>query len=294
METKININSDFSEIVNYINPLFKIYIQAGKLSRHKDYSAISHWHEDLEFIYIISGTMDYNVNGDIITLTAGQGIMVNSRNLHYGYSEERNECEFICVLIHPTIMAGNEYIYSEYITPFTKCKTIPFIHFSSKCAWEQQLLNNLIDMYKSKADTPEFYLQTQQKCLQIFQLLYTNTKDLISSDTTKADTSLSQTRAMVNFIRENYASAITLQDIAKAGNLGKTACCNYFKKYMNTSPIEYLLSYRLSQSAILLRSSDLSITEIAYEVGFHNSSYYTKVFREYYGKPPKELRKEFL
>ncbi len=55
-------NMDFSETVAYNNPLFPVYVRHGILSTYPNYSAISHWHEDLEFILVKKGEMTYNVN----------------------------------------------------------------------------------------------------------------------------------------------------------------------------------------------------------------------------------------
>ena len=51
-------NPDFSETVAYNNPLFPAYVRYGLLSTYPDYSAISHWHSDLEFILIKKGKND--------------------------------------------------------------------------------------------------------------------------------------------------------------------------------------------------------------------------------------------
>lgn len=45
-------NPDFSETVAYNNPLFPAYVVYGFLSSYPDYSSISHWHKDMEFILI--------------------------------------------------------------------------------------------------------------------------------------------------------------------------------------------------------------------------------------------------
>lgn len=77
-------NMDSSETVAYNNPLFPAYVRRGFLSAYPDYSAVSHWHIDMEFIMIKKGSMVYNVNGELVSLTEGSGIMVNS-NAAYPY-----------------------------------------------------------------------------------------------------------------------------------------------------------------------------------------------------------------
>ena len=57
-------NSDSSETVAYNNPLFPAYVVYGFLSSYPDYSSISHWHKDLEFILIKKGAMTYKWQAD--------------------------------------------------------------------------------------------------------------------------------------------------------------------------------------------------------------------------------------
>lgn len=62
---KINVDvmQDASEIVRYDETGIPLYIQTGELSRYPDRKALCHWHDDLEFIKIIDGEMNYYING---------------------------------------------------------------------------------------------------------------------------------------------------------------------------------------------------------------------------------------
>lgn len=171
---------------------------------------------------------------------------------------------------------------------------IPFLHLRPDKKWQNELLEVLWTVFHLDQDAPEFYLLCQEAVFRIFTLLYTNNMELLSEKSEKADISLIQLRKMVGYIQKHYQDSIMLDDIAKIGEMGKTACCNIFKKYMNTSPIDYVITYRLAQSTVLLTETRLPITEIAYGSGFHNASYYTKYFRKQYGKTPGQMRKEYL
>lgn len=59
----VNLMQDFSEIVPYEQETVPLYIRTTQLSAYADYSAPCHWHEDLEWIFILKGTMYYYVNG---------------------------------------------------------------------------------------------------------------------------------------------------------------------------------------------------------------------------------------
>ena len=100
----IELKDDRSEKVHYDSLNYPIYIRRAMLSQCLNYTAPSHWHDDIELIYIISGFMDYNVNGNIIRLHEREGIFVNSRQVHYGFSNEQKDCDYICILFHPLLL----------------------------------------------------------------------------------------------------------------------------------------------------------------------------------------------
>lgn len=63
-----------------------------------------------------------------------------------------------------------------------------------------------------------------------------------------------------------------------------------FNRYTNMSPIEYVRYYRIEKSFEYLRDTDMTITEIAFAVGFAGASYYTETFRQHMGCSPTEAR----
>ena len=70
--TSENLNLDLSENVSYNIPSFPVYIKKEQLSSYPDFCAVSHWHDDLEFVLILEGQMSYEVNGQHISLSAGE------------------------------------------------------------------------------------------------------------------------------------------------------------------------------------------------------------------------------
>lgn len=95
----IIVSSDLSERIDYNIPDLPIYARRDALSSFPDYRCPCHWHRDLEVIHVISGQMQYFVNGAIVTLEAGNGLVVNSSRLHYGFSPQQRQCWFTCVVV---------------------------------------------------------------------------------------------------------------------------------------------------------------------------------------------------
>ena len=96
---------------------------------------------------------------------------------------------------------------------------------------------------------------------------------------------------MLAFIHNHYKDKITVAQIADAIGVSEREAMRSFRKSLHQSPIEYLISYRLNEAKKMLRDSELSITEICYQCGFSDSSYFGKVFRKAYGVTPREYRK---
>ena len=63
-----------------------------------------------------------------------------------------------------------------------------------------------------------------------------------------------------------------------------------FRAATGQSPIEYLLRLRIQKAMALLRNTDLTITEIAMEVGFNDSNYFTRQFKRVQGSSPTRFR----
>ena len=98
------VSSDLSERIDYNIPDLPIYARRDALSSFPDYRCPCHWHRDLEFIHVISGQMQYFVNGAIVTLEAGNGLVVNSSRLHYGFSPQQRQCRFTCGVVDPELL----------------------------------------------------------------------------------------------------------------------------------------------------------------------------------------------
>ncbi|MCI9604201.1 MAG: helix-turn-helix transcriptional regulator [Ruminococcus sp.] len=94
-----------------------------------------------------------------------------------------------------------------------------------------------------------------------------------------------------NTAEEHYREKISLSDIARAGGVGKTSCCAIFRRFVNQTPNACLTDYRLRKGAELLMSTNLTVTEICYEVGFSGGSYFTETFHRCLGCSPGEYRK---
>ena len=290
MSALIDLKDDRSENVQYDNISYPIYIRRGILSRYPDYAAPSHWHDDIELIAVLDGQMDYNVNGEIIALHMGEGIFVNSRQMHFGFSASKAECGFICILLHPVILCSSPAYEQDFILPVIRNHNVPYIFLDPDIQWQRDVLKGIYEMDRNKGQraTP---LKVLSAFSEIWSLLYENIpSEGYAANAESGD--LAALRNMAGFIQKNYAQKISLQEIALSGAVGQSKCCKLFAKFFGQSPNTYLNRYRLGRSLNLLRAGDQSITEIAVSVGFGSASYFAKIFHKHFGMTPTEYRKQ--
>jgi AraC-like DNA-binding protein len=292
MSLIIELKDDRSEKVRYNFLDYPAYIRFGILSQYQNYAAISHWHDDVEFIAVLSGKMLYNINGDIVELNDGDGIFVNSRQLHYGFSNDHTECEFICVLLHPLLLCSTQSIEQEYVTPIISNNSFSYWTLHMSMDWENNILDAVKQMYNC-LNTSSPQLQIQSLFYQIWNILCEHAPQK-QKQSNKRYHQLSSLKDMIGYIQKYYKGKISLDDIAIAGNVCKSKCCSVFRSYLNQTPISYLTDYRLKKSIDLMNSSDMSITEVSYEVGFSGASYYAETFHKQFGCSPSEYRMKYL
>jgi signal transduction histidine kinase/AraC-like DNA-binding protein len=95
----------------------------------------------------------------------------------------------------------------------------------------------------------------------------------------------------IAYIHANYASAISCDEVASHVGLSGRHLTRCFRREIGVTPTTYLHRYRLRQAKLLLRAGRKSITEIAMEVGFSSSGYFSRVFRQEAGVSPREYQR---
>ena len=99
---------------------------------------------------------------------------------------------------------------------------------------------------------------------------------------------LSRFRKVVESRLDN--SEVSVDDLAAEMNLSRVQLYRKVKAVTGSSPVELLRTARLNRAYQLLLTSDKSVSEVAYAVGFTSPSYFTKCFKDEYGKVPGEIR----
>lgn len=96
----------------------------------------------------------------------------------------------------------------------------------------------------------------------------------------------------LSYIEQNFQNEITIKDIAKFCGLDRSYFGKIFHENIGKTPQEFLISYRMTKAAELLKLTDLPIADIGNAVGYPNQLHFSRAFKNVYGKPPRQWRYE--
>ena len=97
-------------------------------------------------------------------------------------------------------------------------------------------------------------------------------------------------RAVTDFIADNFASDISLAELAQVAGMSSFHFAREFKKSTGTSPHQYLIKFRVNQAKSLLANRDLPLVEVGLRSGFSHQSHFTRLFRRITGTTPHLYR----
>ena len=278
------VREDGSEILQYNAPDFPIVTDYSCLSIFAGYAAGCHWHHDYEVLIALDAPMDYSVNGLHVYLETGDAIFVNSGRLHYGYSAAHRECNYCFAVFHPELLGLIPAVASA------------LERFSGDTSPDYWLLSAgreddrpIIDLIRFLCDhsSPDQALAVLSACAELIGRIAE--RSLQNPDHT-ADPEWAVIRQMTGFVQNHYQEKIRLEDIAEAGAVCRSKCCRMFKEKLHTTPLNYVIRYRLEKACDMIRNG-YSITDAAFSAGFQGTSYFSETFRNQYGISPSSYAK---
>lgn len=99
---------------------------------------------------------------------------------------------------------------------------------------------------------------------------------------------------IIEYINSHFDEKINFHELAKHHNMSYASFLRTFKKICGTTPARYLSEYRISEAINIMKNKRLSLTEIAYQCGFYDSSHFTNTFLAITGEKPTEFLRNHL
>ncbi|WP_339256170.1 AraC family transcriptional regulator [Paenibacillus sp. FSL R5-0713] len=250
-----------------------------------------HWHDELQFVAVLQGKALFHINDQKIAVPKGDGIFINSGMMHmaedHGVSEN---CIYLCLNLSPHVIMPSD-LYMKYVHPYVTATNLPFLYIERTNVWGEKFLDTIARIRGEFVDQVPFYeVNVASAVLDMWKMLIMNGYSLEHDPSEMSRNK--RMKDMLQWIHLNYADPIRLEDIARMGQLSRSETCRYFKQILRTTPMQYVIEYRIQRSIELLQLSERSITEIAYEVGFNSTSYYINQFRKTMNATPLQFKRE--
>jgi len=290
---EVQTTGNLKEIMKHGSKSFPLAIYKTMLRRNKLGYVQLHWHDEIQFSYVAKGSINFIVGQSSYIVEENNGMFINSNSLHSAKPHSPGECEYICLDVAPDFIFGqsDSIIRQKYLEPFLKSKSVSSFALNQEVDWQKDILESLEDLYIiNEEGNFGFELKMQYIILNLLHLMVVNSQWRENEANSFAYAEDYRIKKMLSYIHENYKQKIMLEDLAKIANLSRAECSRFFKRMTGLTPFEYLISYRINQSTLLLKNSDLSITEISDEVGFGSVSYYIDKFKKQMNYTPKEYR----
>lgn len=251
-----------------------------------------HWHEEFEIIHIVEGCLKLKMPSQSVFIEKGTAFALNSNVLHYGIGADR--CQLHSLVFSPGLIFGDkDSVFSrKYIRPLLSCDS--FGGFSILPSEDREMMDCFCHAFEAmQQEPPGFEFIVRENLSRICFDLTGKFEDKLNVPHTAQNQDNLRIRKMLTYIHENYSKDISLAEIARAADIGERECLRCFQKTIQLSPIQYLLKYRIMQSAeMLLYDPQRSISEIALSCGFDSPSNFAQTFRRFYNCTPREYRKK--
>lgn len=255
----------------------------------------THWHEEVEIIYVEQGIFTLVINGQEYIARTGDCFIINSQDLHQAFSYQQSDSQHFAIVFNLSLFNSFEYdaCQHKYINPLVNGEILFPVYLNTQTetgSLIKQSLQQILCFYQTKPFGWE--LGIKSNLFQIFSHLILS-KQMIYSEKEHYTIQLNKLNMVKNsleYIHHHYKNKLMISDIAQMLHISPEYYSRIFKLYTGKTPIEYVNDYRIDQATKLLMLTDQSILDISLDCGFENTSYFIRKFKSKKGMTPKKFR----
>ncbi|MDE5866746.1 MAG: AraC family transcriptional regulator [Lachnospiraceae bacterium] len=230
------------------------------------------------FFIVLNGSGYVSYDGNRFTITAGDCVWLDCTK-PYSHESSAND-PWSLMWVH---FYGKEvpYFYSNFLK-----QSRSFLFHPENTLAFMNILQQIYQIHSSKTSLMELFAN---RCLtDLITLCFSENQgnQEISSIPEKM-------KQVSDYLENNYAQKINLEDLSSRFYISKFHLSREYKKIYGVTIGSDLTSKRISHAKSMLRFSDASIENIAFDCGFQNAGYFIKVFKKYENMTPLEYRRKW-
>ena len=254
-----------------------------------------HWHSEMELNYIKSGNGFFKYEDQTISAKPGDIVLIQPNVLHAIMSDEHSSFFYDTIVFHQNMLVGSydDRCYTDILLPIFSSRRRVLVPVSQEPPGYHELhdsVRTIMQCAHKNLATSDLLLKSE--LLRLFYLL-ASTPGLCTEHTVSTESRMTETlRPVLTCIQKHHSESVTIEQLAKIAHMSSSYFMSCFKQNFGLGAIEYLNQVRIRSACDLLRNTDRSISDIAFDTGFHNLSNFNRQFRTKVGCSPQTYRKE--
>lgn len=270
------------------------------IHKHKRFAKFKeHKHDYLELIYVFSGNIKQKINGTEVNINKGEICLLDLDLFHSIEPAFENDIAVNIIMkkeffdgIFMSFLSDNDIISDFIIKAFyhKKENNNYLLFHTSENDTVQTIMKNILCEYFDKKIGSDTAIHAYILLLFTELLRYYRENMGQTNIKTLNRTIISEVK---NYLSRNYKSA-TLKETADNFHFHPDYLSKLIKNSTGISFTDLLQEIKLKEARLLIENTDLPISDITFEIGYNNISYFYKIFRKKYNATPMEYRKNFL
>jgi AraC-like DNA-binding protein len=279
------------EPMNMPDPHFPIKVHRIHVEEHGKLLFPHHWHEHMEFLFFVAGEASISCSSVPIGVQAGDLIVVNSNELHNGVGLSDNLL-YYAVIADLSLLFGQtaDAVQTRFITPIIQNRLL----FRNKIENDEEIrscMRSLIHEIEERRFGYELSIKSYLYRLLALLLRHHVATELTPQDYQNRLLNLERFAPVFRHIETHFDQELSVAQLAQLTRLSRFHFSRLFKELTGRTITEYINMTRIDKAEHLLRSTSLTVSEIAAAAGFRDIYYFSRTFKKYKNAPPSALRK---
>ncbi len=260
----------------FFEPSFKHFKNNDYFISPYKHGSSLHFHNEIEFMFILEGSLEVSLNGNVVVANEGDLVVVNKAVVHSSKIKNRPASYFVLMISEDFFKLSNLYPKNTYLKTLITSETV------------KKIFNSIIKEYNKKDEFSN--VSNVSNIINLFVHLNRNYTSTPSVDQIFETKKILLVKNTINYLQNNFKEKLNIEKIANALYFSKSYICHTFKEITKLTIVDYLNVIRC-QNAKTMILNDYSITDTAIECGFSELSYFSKVFKKTMGVLPSQIVK---
>lgn len=242
---------------------------------------------------VMEGTLTLHAGSQTAFVHAGDGFFINTQVRHLFTTATNDPVLLYSVSFHPRIIGGSadSVYWQKYINPLSSNSSYPLQVFHKQETSDEESLQHILHVLRTlQYRIPGYELLVRNELSFVILGLIGRQSFEQNSISRKQLRNEERIHHMLQYIEQHYAEPISLQDLSSSISISVSECIRCFKDTLMMTPINYIRMFRLIKAEEQILHTNKTISEIAYDCGFPETSYFNRCFKKQYKQTPLQYR----